>query len=58
MNPTLTILGSSSKGNSYIIDTLDEKLIIECGIPMSDILKGINYKASDVRACLISHAHR
>lgn len=55
---TLKCLGSSSSGNCYIIDTGDEALILECGLPLSQIKKSLNWKLSKVVGCLISHKHQ
>lgn len=33
----LKCLGSSSRGNCYILEAADETLIVEAGIPMRDI---------------------
>lgn len=55
-------LASSSSGNCFIIQ-LDESrtsLMIECGIPFGEIYKYCNQQNlnfSDVKACLITHAH-
>jgi len=52
------ILGSSSKGNSYLLESsTGEILIIECGIAWKEILKGLNYDLKGVIACLITHEH-
>lgn len=54
----LTVLGSSSKGNCYIIKSEKETLLIECGIKYKDILKGLNFKLSNIVGCLVSHEHK
>lgn len=53
----LTVVGSSSKGNCYVLHNPGECLIIEAGCAISDILKAIDYKTSKVAACLVSHEH-
>ena len=53
--PKLYIIGSSSKGNGYIIEGEKECLLLECGRPFSDFLKMFNYKISDWVAVLCSH---
>ena len=57
-NPTLDILASGSAANGYVVTAGNERLLIECGVKPSEILKAFNYKISSVRACLVSHAHR
>jgi phosphoribosyl 1,2-cyclic phosphodiesterase len=49
--------GSSSKGNCYYITDGKTPLLLECGIRYKDIQKGLNFKMSDVRGCLITHEH-
>jgi phosphoribosyl 1,2-cyclic phosphodiesterase len=53
----LITLGSSSSGNAYILDCGNEQLIIELGVSWKDILKGLDYNLTKVRACLVSHQH-
>lgn len=51
-------LGSSSSGNCYILDCDNEQLIIELGVSWKEIMKGLNYDITKVRACLTSHIHK
>ena len=53
----LKILSSGSHGNSYILECDNEQLLIELGISWKDILKGLDYNLTKVRACLVSHQH-
>lgn len=55
----LKCLGSSSAGNCYILRSSrsDEVLIIEAGIPMSEIKKALKFKISNIKGCIISHCH-
>jgi len=53
----LTVLGSSSKGNCYIIENDNEALIIEAGIHPKEIKKALNFDISKVKGVLISHSH-
>lgn len=54
----LKVLGSSSKGNCYILESPTGSLLIEAGIPWKEILNGLNYDISKVEGCLISHSHK
>lgn len=54
---TLKTLSSGSHGNSYILECGNEQLLIELGISWKDILKGLDYNLTKVRACLVSHQH-
>ena len=54
----LIISGSSSKGNSYALQSdSGEILLIEAGIPLKEVKRAIGYKTSKVEACLCSHRH-
>lgn len=54
----LKCLASGSKGNCYLLQSNEETLILECGIPYRDILKGLNFNLSNVVGCLVSHEHK
>lgn len=53
----LKILGSSSKGNCYILRTSTETLLLECGVSFKDISKGLNYGFGGLVGCLVTHEH-
>jgi len=53
----LTILGSSSAGNCYILSNENESLIIEAGININDIKIGLDFKLDKLLGCLVSHEH-
>jgi len=53
----LKVLGSSSSGNSYILDNGDEALIIEAGIKLTDVKKALDWNIRKVVGCLITHQH-
>lgn len=53
----LKVLSSGSSGNCYILECENEQLSIELGISWKEILKGLNYDLTKVRACLVSHQH-
>lgn len=54
---TLKVISSNSSGNAYILECDNEQLIIELGVSWKDILKGLDYNLTKVRACLVSHQH-
>lgn len=54
----LKVLGSSSKGNCYILENESEALLIECGVNFKVIKSGLDFNLSKVRACIISHEHK
>lgn len=54
----LIIIGSSSKGNSYALQSdSGEILLIEAGVPLKEVKKAIGYKTSKVVGCITSHVH-
>ena len=53
----LKVLGSSSSGNCYILETEKEALIIEAGINFMNVKKALNFQLRKVVGCLISHRH-
>lgn len=53
----LKVLGSSSKGNCYILENESEALILEAGIRFQDVKKALNWKIGKVKGCLVTHRH-
>ena len=53
----LRCLGSGSSGNCYLLSTETETLILDCGLPIREIKKGLNWNISRVVAVLCSHSH-
>lgn len=51
-------LGSSSAGNCYLLTSdSGETLILDCGIPIKAIKKGLNWNIKDVVGVLCTHKH-
>jgi phosphoribosyl 1,2-cyclic phosphodiesterase len=53
----LKVLGSTSKGNCYILENKNEALIIEAGVTISMVRKALDGNIEKVVGCLISHSH-
>ena len=56
----IQILGSSSKGNAYLVDIPERgccRLLLEAGMSWSLMQKLSDYELSNLDACLISHEH-
>ena len=53
----LKCLGSSSKGNSYLLIGKDETLIIEAGVNFNKVKEALNFDLSNVVGCIGSHEH-
>lgn len=54
----IRVLASGSKGNCYYVSDGQAPLLIECGIAWAQIQRKLDFKTSEVRACLISHMHQ
>lgn len=54
----LKVLGSSSNGNCYIIETDTGNLILDCGINYGDIKKALKFNLLNVCGCLVTHSHK
>lgn len=53
----LTVLGSSSSGNGYIIQSNDEAIILEAGIHPSKAKQALSFNTEKVKGCFVSHVH-
>ena len=54
----LTCLGSSSAGNCHLLQANNgETLILDCGIGIKEIKKGLNWNIKDVVGVLCTHKH-
>jgi len=53
----LKVLGSSSSGNCYILETETGTLILDAGIRFKDIQIALDFYLSDVHGCLVTHEH-
>lgn len=54
----LKCLGSSSAGNCYFLQAdSGETLILDCGIPIKEIKKGLDWNIRNVVGCIVSHVH-
>lgn len=54
---TLKIIGSSSEGNGYILETESEALVMEAGCRLQDILEAIDHNLQKIQGCIITHEH-
>lgn len=54
----LKCLGSSSKGNCYILESDTEALVIEVGISLMEVKKALDFNISKVAGALCSHVHK
>ena len=55
---TLKCIGSGSTGNCYLLTSNSvETLILDCGIPIKEIKKGLNWNIRGIQGVIITHAH-
>jgi phosphoribosyl 1,2-cyclic phosphodiesterase len=50
-------IASGSSGNAYRISDGTCSLLLDAGIPLSQIQKGCGYSAAGLSGCLVTHAH-
>lgn len=53
----LSVLGSASTGNAYVLQNEGEALLIEAGIAFKKVVTALEGNISKVVGCLISHEH-
>ncbi|WP_088227808.1 MBL fold metallo-hydrolase [Desulfosporosinus sp. FKB] len=54
----LKVIGSSSKGNCYILETQTGSLLLDAGVPFKEIQKALDFDLYNVHGCLITHEHK
>lgn len=53
----IEVLGTGSSGNCYKVKIGKATLLLECGLPYKTIQKKLNFKVSEIDACLVTHEH-
>lgn len=53
----LTVLGSSSSGNCYLLHNDTEALIIEAGVPFKDVKVALGFNVRKIVGVVVSHEH-
>lgn len=54
----IDVIASGSMGNCYKVSNEDTALLLECGVPYLKIQEKLNFKLSEIDACLVSHEHK
>lgn len=54
----LTVLGSGSSGNCYLLHNDKECLVIEAGVPVIDVKKALDFQISKIAGVVVSHEHK
>lgn len=52
----LKVLASGSTGNSYILESEAEALVIEAGVPFKELIRHVDHRK--IVGCLVSHEHK
>jgi phosphoribosyl 1,2-cyclic phosphodiesterase len=52
----LTVLGSNSAGNGYLLESSTGRLLIECGVHINEIKQAMKFDLGNV-SCIVSHSH-
>ena len=53
----LKVINSSSSGNCYILTCKNEKLILDCGLPIKVIKQGLDFDLQGIQGVLVGHQH-
>ena len=53
----LSILGSSSSSNCYVLHNDKEALIIEAGVTIQNVKQALDFNISKVVGCFVTHEH-
>lgn len=51
------VIASSSAGNCYRVTDGTTPLLLEAGLPLAKIKRALNYRLSEIKACLLTHEH-
>ena len=54
----IKVLASGSSGNCYLVSDGVTPLLLECGISIKQIRRGLGFGLTNVAACLVSHEHQ
>lgn len=53
----LTVIGTGSKGNAYLLENGQEALLIECGVNIKAIKQALKFNLAKVVGCIVTHEH-
>jgi phosphoribosyl 1,2-cyclic phosphodiesterase len=54
----IKVIGSSSKGNAYLIDDGATTLLLDAGMPLQKIAEACDFQISKIAGALITHEHQ
>lgn len=53
----LKCLATGSSGNCYLLSTENETLILDCGIPIMEIKKSLDFDLGGIVGVVVTHSH-
>lgn len=53
----LIVVGSGSAGNTYLLTNGVETLVIDCGVPMLEAKKALDFQILSIVGAVVSHVH-
>lgn len=53
----LITIGSGSSGNCYLLNSDDETLVIEAGIPFREVKIALGFNVSQISGVIVTHGH-
>lgn len=53
----IKVIGSGSKGNCYLVNINNTKILLEAGLPFKKIQQAMKFRLRDLEACLVTHEH-
>lgn len=53
----IAVVGTGSKGNAYLVQVGESKLLLDAGMPAAKVRKFNDNKLADIDAMLVTHAH-
>ena len=54
----LTVLGSGSAGNGYLLEGRDSALLVECGVKPEVLMRSTSVQLSRIAGALVTHEHK
>ena len=54
---SIQVIGSSSKGNCYLLNDGSSRLMLECGLPWRKIKEAIKFDLANIFSVLVTHEH-
>lgn len=54
----LTVAGTGSDGNCYVIEDDNRRLLLDCGVTWREALRACEFNAKSIDGCLFTHWHK